>query len=93
MAGNIILTGTITCTPDDLDMVVMRVKDHIRLTRQEVGCIKFDIIQSQDDPCVFNVSERFVDQVAFDAHTARTRASLWWEKTKHIPRDIQKTTE
>lgn len=93
MTGNIVLIGTITCTPDDLDMLITHIKDHIRLSRQEVGCIKFDIIQSKDDPCKFNVSERFVDQAAFDSHSARTRASLWWQKTKHIPRDIQKTVE
>ncbi|MFT4962658.1 MAG: quinol monooxygenase YgiN [Paracoccaceae bacterium] len=93
MTGNIIINGTITCTPDDIEMVVERVAEHVRLTRLEAGCIKFDITQSDDDPCVFNVSECFVDRAAFDSHTARTRASIWWEKSKHIPRDMNILTE
>lgn len=93
MTGNIVIGGTIICTPDDIDMVVVRVREHIRLTRLEPGCITFDITQSGSNPCVFDVSERFVDQAAFDAHTSRTRASVWWEKTKRIPRDMKITTE
>jgi quinol monooxygenase YgiN len=93
MTGNIVVRGTIICAPDDVEMLVARVKDHIQLTRLEVGCIAFDITQSSDDPCVFDVSERFIDQPAFDIHTARTRASVWWEQTKHIPRDLKITTE
>ncbi len=93
MTGNIVINGTIKCTPDDVGMVVERVKEHIRLSRLEAGCIKFDITQSDDDPCVFNVSERFFDQAAFDTHSVRTRASIWWKETKHIPRDMKITTE
>lgn len=93
MTGNIVINGAIICTPDDIDMVVERVREHIRLTRLEAGCVKFDITQSNDDPCVFNVSERFIDQAAFDTHAARTKASIWWEKTKHIPRDMVFITE
>ena len=93
MTGNIVINGTITCEPVDTKMVAERVKEHIRLTRLEEGCIKFDITQSENDACVFNVSERFVDQAAFDRHTARSRASVWWEKTKHIPRDMTFVTE
>lgn len=93
MTGNIVIKGTITCTVDDIDMVVERVAEHVRLTRLEAGCISFDITQSDVDPCVFNVSERFVDQAAFDSHSARTRASIWWEKSKHIARDMNIVTE
>lgn len=93
MTGNIVINGTIICTPDDIEMVVEHVAEHVRLTQLEPGCIMFDITQSDDDPCVFNVSERFVDQAAFDAHSARTRASVWWEKSKHIPRDMNIITE
>lgn len=93
MTGNIIINGTIICTTDDIDMVTECVREHVRLTRLETGCIHFDITQSSGDPCVFNVTERFVDQAAFDSHSERTRASIWWEKSKHIPRDMNITTE
>ena len=93
MTGNIVINGTIICTANDIDMVVDRVAEHVRLTRLESGCLSFDITQSDDDPCVFNVSERFVDQAAFDSHALRTRASIWWEKSKHIPRNMIFVTE
>lgn len=89
MAKNIVIRGTITCTPEDLDMVLREVAHHIALTRAEPGCMHFSIEQSEANPCVFDVQERFVDQAAFDAHTRRTRASDWWEKSKHIPRDLK----
>lgn len=88
MAGNIVVTGTILCPRKDLDMTVASVREHVRLTRQEPGCILFSIQQSADDPCIFVVSERFVDCAAFRAHTARTRASAWWAKTRHMAREL-----
>lgn len=88
MLKNIVVSGSITCEPNDLDMLSAAVDEHIRLTRAEAGCIEFDIVQSAPGSGKFVISERFVDRAAFDAHTARTRASNWWAKTQHIPRDI-----
>lgn len=93
MSGNIVITGTITCAPGDLTMVANGLKDHIRLTRSEPGCLTFSIIQSPDDDCVFDVSERFVDRAAFEVHTVRTRASDWWAMSQHIPRQMDVTEE
>jgi len=89
MAGNIVITGTLTCTPGDLAMVSAALPDHIRLTRTEPGCISFSITPSPDTPCQFDIAERFVDRAAFDSHSARTRTSDWWQQTSHIPRDIE----
>jgi len=72
-------------------MFRVQVAEHIRLTRAEPGCIRFDIAPSPDDPCRFVISEEFRDRAAFDSHTARTRASDWWNKTSHMARDIQVT--
>ncbi len=93
MSKNIVISGTITCEPDDLEMLAKEVKGHIALTRAEAGCISFDITQSAPGACEFVISERFTDRAAFDAHTTRTRASDWWTKTQHIPRDITITEE
>ena len=88
MGGQIIITGTISCLPADLDLLLSALPDHVSLTRSERGCLTFSIEQSSVDPCVFDVSERFVDQAAFELHTQRTRASDWWQKTNHMPRNI-----
>lgn len=91
MAQDIIITGTITCDPDDLDLLLAALPEHVALSRAELGCLAFTIEQSSDDPLIFNVGERFCDRAAFDAHGARSRDSAWWEKTRHIPRDLTVT--
>ena len=91
MAQNITITGTITCEPEDLDLLLAALPEHVALSRAEPGCLAFAIEQSSDDPLIFNVGERFSDRAAFDAHGARTRASAWWEMTRHIPRDLTVT--
>ena len=87
--ANYVINGTITCAPDELDMFLSAVAEHIALTRAEPGNLEFDIRQSEPDSCKFLVTERFVDRAAFDAHSNRTRASEWWGKTNHIPRELE----
>lgn len=60
--------------------------DHIRLSRAEPGCLRFDVTEGADG--VFHVSEAFRDADAFDAHQTRTRASDWWRITGHLKRDF-----
>ena len=91
MNSQVIITGTITCAPDELEMFLSAVVQHQALTLAEPGCLAFSIAQSSPGSCDFLVSERFVDQAAFEAHTARTRASDWWELTKHIPRNLERS--
>jgi quinol monooxygenase YgiN len=85
----VILTGALICEPSDLETVLSALPDHIRLTRAERGCLSFEVTQSETNPCRFDVHERFVDRIAFDAHQHRTRASAWWHLTAHIPRQFQ----
>jgi len=84
---SICLSGILTCSEDDARIVRDALPEHIRLSRAEPGCIRFEVTETA--PGVFSVSEEFTDQAAFDAHQTRTRASAWWEKTGHIPRDFK----
>ena len=81
------LTGTLTCTEEDLRVVRDALPEHIRLSRAEPGCLRFDVTETA--PGEFSVSEEFEDQSAFNAHQIRTRASAWWAATGHIPRDFK----
>lgn len=83
------LTGTLTCSPETAHIVRAALPDHIRLSRAEPGCIRFDV--TEKTPGIFTVSEEFVDQTAFDAHQKRTRESVWWATTQHMPRDFKVT--
>lgn len=85
--NNVTLTGTLTCTTrEEADRVAAALDTHIALTRAEVGCISFEVTQT-DDPMVWSVSERFVDAAAFEAHQTRAGASDWARQTAGITRN------
>ncbi len=90
VTGEVALTGTIRCSPDEAESLRAAIPAHVALTRAEPGCLAFDI-RPTADPCIFAVSERFRDEAAFQAHQARTRASDWWRITSHMPRDFEIT--
>jgi quinol monooxygenase YgiN len=83
------VTGTLTCaTQADDDLVRSHIAQHIRLSRAEPGCVKFDVTPGMAG-LVWVLDEAFVDRAAFDAHQSRTRASVWFERTRHMARDFQ----
>jgi quinol monooxygenase YgiN len=85
------LTGRLICaTAAEAARVRAHLPDHIRLTRAEPGCLRFDVVAT-DDPLVWQVDETFIDQAAFDAHQARTQASRWARETAGIARDFTLT--
>ncbi len=82
------LSGFLICRSlDEADRVAGLLPEHIRLTRAEKGCLKFEVIRSMSDPCRFAVSEFIASRADFEAHGARAQASLWGRSTKSIPRD------
>ena len=86
----ITLAGFLICRClEEGDRVAALLPEHIRLTRSEPGCLRFDVVRSMADPVRFAVYETFTDRQAFDAHQARTRASPWWTATQHIPREYK----
>lgn len=85
------LTGTLLCAPHEADTVRAALPRHLRLTRAEPGCMAFDVTETA--PCVFSVSKCFADRAAFEAHQARTRASDWWQATRHMTRDFSLAEE
>jgi len=83
------LTGQLVCqTMQQAETVAQHLPEHIRLSRAEVGCIKFDV-QQTDNPLVWQVDETFANQSAFEAHQRRTRESVWWKETASIARNFK----
>lgn len=81
------LNGTLICTDvSDVSIVERFLPKHVELSRDEPGCLRFEVTQT-DDPLVWNVSEQFTDQASFDSHQARVKASEWGHATAHIQRD------
>ncbi len=85
------LTGTLTCnSADDLKIVKTYLPEHIRLSREEPGCLTFSVTQTAN-PLVWQLDETYVDQAAFEAHQTRNRASVWWQVSQNLVRNFQIT--
>jgi len=82
------LTGRIICaTEAEAARVRAHLPEHVRLTRAEEGCLRFDVAET-DDPLVWQVDEVFTDRAAFQAHQDRTAGSIWARETEGIRRDF-----
>lgn len=83
------LRGHLIClTTEEAATVRWHLPQHIALSRAEPGCLSFDVTPT-DDPLMFEVMESFSTREDFDAHQTRTRASPWFEATRHILRDFR----
>ena len=87
--GEILLDGHIDVPEERLAAVSSALPDHIELTRGEPGCRYFSVTACPDVTGRFLVSEIFADQIAFEAHQARMKASAWAEVTRDIPRQYK----
>lgn len=86
-SGHVLLSGHVDVPADRWDEVRLALQDHIRLTREEPGCIMFNVLPCREVELRLLVDEIFENQQAFDAHQARTKASPWAEITADLPRD------
>lgn len=85
------LSGQLICaTAEEMAIVLVHLHDHLRLTRAEPGCLSFDVTRTAD-PMVWQVEECFASRAAFDAHQARSRASVWSAQTVHMRRSYRLT--
>lgn len=73
----------------DLSAVQAELPTHIELTRQEEGCLVFQVTQDLENNNVFNVYEEFVDSVAYEAHQARVKKSNWGKVAVNVERHYE----
>ncbi|WP_417243736.1 putative quinol monooxygenase [Celeribacter sp.] len=90
--SKVLLTGTLTCTPDEVDDVLSVMADHIRKSRAEAGCLQFELWQDELTPTDFHVSEVFLSEAAFATHQDRTQGSDWGRITRDMTRNFKKAT-
>jgi quinol monooxygenase YgiN len=87
--SKVILQGHIIVPDTDLPVVKKELVIHQRLTREEAGCLQFDVFQDSDNANKFNVYEEFVDQQAFNNHQLRVKSSSWGVVTVNVERHYQ----
>ncbi len=83
------LQGHIIVPESDLSAVKEALIEHIRLTRQEEGCLRFDVSPDDESPTRFNVYEEFVDRNAFEDHQRRIVGTSWERATINVARHYQ----
>ena len=50
--------------------------------KDEPGCLRFDVIQDQDDPNRFYLYEIYRDEAAMDAHRQMPHFKVYFEKSR-----------
>ena len=87
--SKIILKGTILVPDADLEIVRKELIIHTELTRQESGCLIFEVSQDNNNANKFTVYEEFVSKSAFASHQQRVKTSNWGKVTKRVERHYQ----
>ncbi len=73
----------------DLEAVIEELPNHITLTRQETGCLVFEVSQDNDDLNRFYVYEEFANKKAFELHQQRARNSNWGKISASVERHYE----
>lgn len=65
--------------PDRMDEFLKIIKEDAEGSRQEPGCLRFDVLQSQDDPNKFVFYEVYKDLDAVKVHKEQPHFKPWTE--------------
>lgn len=82
----IVLRGHIVVPLHDLERVLQALPTHVELTRNEPGCLTFEVTQDTEDSTIFHVYEEFIDRQAFESHQRRVRTSRWGQVSASVER-------
>lgn len=91
--SKLILEGYILVPDADLEVVIKELEIHTSLTRQEAGCLIFEVTQDENNSNKFRVYEEYVDESAFDNHQNRIKQSNWGKVTTSVERHYKITHE
>lgn len=76
----------------DLETVKRELFNHIQLTRQEEGCIVFEVSQDKANKNRFNVYEEFTSQEAFELHQRRAGSTEWGKVSSRLEKHYKTTS-
>ncbi len=84
--SKVVLQGHIIVPAQEFQKIQSALVKHIKLTRQEAGCVVFKVTQDTDDPLKYHVYEEFVDRAAFEFHQLRVKRSFWGRASQNVER-------
>ena len=89
--SKVTLEGYIVVPDSELSAVTTELSRHIELTRQEEGCLVFEVTVDQKVATIFQVYEEFIDRDAFEKHQLRVKQSRWAQVTTDVERHYKVT--
>lgn len=89
--GKVTLIGHIDVPREQVAVVTAALAEHITLTRNEPGCLVFEVTPDYAVFGRFSVYEEFANIGAFHAHQRRIKGSAWEAVTANAKRDYSVT--
>jgi nucleoside-diphosphate-sugar epimerase/quinol monooxygenase YgiN len=86
-AGEMWLAGHIDVAEKHLALTLKLLPDHIKASRAEAGCLRFDVVQDTNIPTRLHVVEGFRSVKDFDIHQIRSQSSPWFDAARFFTRD------
>jgi quinol monooxygenase YgiN len=77
-----VIVGLHKILPERLPDYLENVKLHARNSRSEPGCVRYDVLQDEDDATMICLYEVFEDEAAFQAHRAAEHYKRWMELSR-----------
>jgi autoinducer 2-degrading protein len=77
-----VIVGLHKILPERLPDYLENVRLHARNSRSEPGCVRYDVLQDEDDPTMICLFEVFEDEAAFQAHRAAEHYKRWMELSR-----------
>ncbi len=87
--NKVILKGFIIVPTADLPAVKKALISHKELTRNEPGCLMFNVTQSEVNLNRFDVYEEFINKAAFEQHQVRVKTSTWGKAAANVKRHYE----
>jgi len=81
-----VIVGMHKILPEFLEVYLENMERHAQNSRSEPGCLRYEVLQDQDDPTLMCLNEVFEDETAFHAHQAADHYK-WWMDTSREWRD------
>ena len=89
--AKVIVQGHIMVPDADMPVIQKELPAHIELTRQEAGCLSFEITQDENNQNKFHLYEEFASPEAFEAHRERAGAATWGQVSQNVERHFEVT--
>ncbi|CAM2962708.1 putative quinol monooxygenase [Moritella viscosa] len=87
--NKVILKGFIIVPTADLSAIKKALISHKELTRNEPGCLMFNVTQSEINLNRFDVYEEFINKAAFEQHQVRVKNSAWGKAAANVERHYE----